>query len=79
MTDDFYSEVLWALPDDQMYTIQYREDGSRWVNTNEFNTRRKMKERAIGMSDFKDVRVVRVSKYPPHSEVEVVMFRPKQR
>jgi hypothetical protein len=80
MSDDFYSEILWQLPDDQMYTIQHREKGaSTWYSTNEFNTRQKMKERLSTMPDHKDHRVVRVSKYPPHSVVEVIFYREAQR
>lgn len=81
MTNDpLYSEILWSLPDDQMFTIQHREgDGAKWVSTNEFNTKQKMKERLSTMPDYKDCRVVRVSKYPPHSVVEVVYFREGQK
>jgi hypothetical protein len=79
VSDDIYSEVLWQLPDDQMYTIQHREDGVRWYSTNEFNTKQKMKERLLSMPDHKDWRVVRVSKYPPHSVVEVVYYREAQK
>lgn len=80
MSDDFYSEILWNLPDDCMFTIQHREMGTNtWYSTNEFNTKQKMKERLSTMPDHKDCRVVRVSKYPPHSVVEVVVYREGQR
>lgn len=79
MSDDFYSEVLWQLPDNQMFTIQFREPGSKWETTNEFNTKQKMKDRLSTMPDYKDCRVVRVSKYPPHSVVEVIFYREAQR
>lgn len=79
MTNEFFSEILWSLPDDQMFTVQYREHGGKWETTNEFNTYRKMKERASDLPDHKEVRVVRVSKYPPHSVVEVLFHRPSQR
>ena len=80
MTNDpFFSEILWSLPDDQMFTIEYRENGGRWISTNEFNTKQKMKERLSTMPDYKDCRVVRVSKYPPHSVVEVIFYREGQK
>jgi hypothetical protein len=79
MSDNFYSEILWQLPDDQMYTIQSRENGGKWVSTNEFNTRQKMKERLSTMPDYKETRVVRVSKYPPHSVIEVIYYREAQK
>lgn len=75
MDDHLYSEILWQLPIDQMYTLQYREDGSKWYSTNEFNTFAKMKQRAISMPDYKECRVVRISKYPPHGVVEVVYYK----
>lgn len=79
MSDDFYSEVLWSLPDDQMYTVQYRGEGTKWITTHEFNTKQKMKERLMAMPEHRDCRVVRVSKYPPHSVVEVIFYREAQR
>lgn len=75
MTDDIYSEVLWSLPDDQMYTLQYREEGEKWVSTNEFNTKQRMKERMLSMPDHRHYRVVRISKYPPHGVFEVIYYR----
>ena len=77
--NNFYSEVLWSLPDDKMYTIQFRyPNTSAWETTNEFNTRQKMKERAMSISEHKECRIVRISKYPPHSVIEVVFYRPAQ-
>lgn len=74
--DNFYSEILWKLPDDQMYTIEHRDVGeTRWYSTNEFNTKQKMKMRLHDMPTHKECRVVRLSKYPPHSVVEVVAYR----
>ena len=78
--DDFYSEVLWQLPDDQMYTVQHKDNGTnRWQNTDEFGTQRKMKERAMSMPDHRECRLVRLSKYPPHSVVEVVYYKEAKR
>lgn len=77
--DDLYSEVLWNLPDDQMYTLQHREDGVKWYDTNMFDTKQKMKVKLAGLPEHKDWRIVRVSKYPPHGIVEVVHFREAQK
>jgi len=77
--DDMYSEVLWQLPDNQMYTLEHREDGVRWYCTNEFGTKEKMKKRLQDMPSHKTWRVVRISKYPPHSVVEVVYYREGER
>ena len=74
-----YSEVLWTMPDDQMYTVECKERGGRWETTNEFGTREKMKARALSLPEHRDVRVIRVSKYPPHSAVEVVFYREAER
>lgn len=79
MSDDYYSEILWGLPDDHMFTLEFRESGGKWYSTNEFNTKQKMKERLMEMPEHKDCRVVRVSKYPPHSVVEVIFYREAQR
>lgn len=79
MNDPLYSEVLWQLPDDQMFTLEHRDPGGKWYSTHEFNTKQKMKERMATMPDHKDLRVVRVSKYPPHSVVEVVYYKEAQK
>lgn len=74
--NDTYSEALWQLPDDKMYTVQIKgPHDPRWEGTNEFDTKRNMKQRAIGMPEHKTARVIRISKYPPHGIVEVVFYR----
>lgn len=77
--NDQYSEVLWTMPDDHMYTVECKERGGRWETTNEFGTREKMKIRMQDMPSHKTCRVVRLSKYPPHSVVEVVAYREGER
>lgn len=77
--DDCYSDILWKLPEDEMYSIQYREDGTRWNSTNYYGTRQKMKAYIQDIPNYRDYRIVRISKYPPHPAQEVVLYVERKR